>query len=671
MAASTDSKPDHKLNSLLYDALRNQNTKKVVQLCQKAPDGPLHITSIHKDTVLHLACYSKQRDLALLLIRLLPNNLNQRLTKVKNDVGNTILHEVATSNEMTEVAMLILEKERKLISTPNILGEMPLFRAARFGKIHMFKLLADEVDKDGDEERRNQQFQSRDKTTILHIAIITEHFALAMLIVKRYPDLIGMKDGNNMTALQHLATNPSAFRSGSKLGLFKGLIYRCIIHLIPFSSIHMPFTRLHRSISMEGEDLRTKSSVKWHLKLPIWEELGIEKHRHDSAWKLAQELIKNDTSWEVTENAALNQGKPNQEKSDGSSGSLLKRGREGTMLQRGKTKTTLTGVKSDETPLFLATSWKITELVEEILKKYPQAVENVNKKGRNILHVAIQYRQMKIFDMVTKNDMLARRLARATDAKGNSLLHMVAKKKGLVHETSQGPALELQKQMILFEKVEKLVKSDFFRLFNHKNQTAQQLFDKNYSKLHQDSKIWLEETSKNCTIVAVLIATVAFTAAYTVPGGNQSSGMPVLLSKPFFVVFTLADVTSLTFALTSVVSFLSILTSPFRLQEFKHSLPRKLMLAFTFLILSVTMMMVTFAATVILMIHNKESWTKIALYSVAFLPVLVFALSYSNLYAHLVKACSNLFQIIQKIFPRCKGNRPHRNEARCMSSSNP
>ena len=221
------------------------------------------------------------------------------------------------------------------------------------------------------------------------------------------------------------------------------------------------------------------------------------------------------------------------------------------------------------------------------------------------------------------------------------------------------------------QKVEKLVKSDFFRLFNHKNQTAQQLFDKNYSKLHEDSKKWLEETSKNCTIVAVLIATVAFTAAYTVPGGNQSSGMPVLLSEPFFVVFTLADVTSLTFALTSVVSFLSILTSPFRLQEFKHSLPRKLMLAFTFLILSVTMMMVTFAATVILMIHNKESWTKIALYSVAFLPVLVFALSYSNLYAHLVKACSNLFQIIQKIFPRCKGNRPHRNEARCMSSSNP
>lgn len=176
MAASSGSKPDHGLNQRLYDALKNQNAKEVIQLCQKAPDGPLHITSIHKDTVLHLACYSKQRDLALQLVRLLPNNLNQPLTEVKNDVGNTILHEVATANRMADVAMVMLAKEPMLLSARNILGETPLFRAVRFGKIHMFKLLADEVDKDNDQERDKEHFQSRDKTSILHIAIITEHF---------------------------------------------------------------------------------------------------------------------------------------------------------------------------------------------------------------------------------------------------------------------------------------------------------------------------------------------------------------------------------------------------------------------------------------------------------------------------------------------------------------
>ena len=176
MSASSGSKLDHELNQRLYHALKNQNAKQVIDLCQEAQDGPLHITSIHKDTVLHLACYSKQRDLALQLVGLLPNNLNQPLTEVKNDVGNTILHEVATANQMADVAVEMLKKEPMLLSARNSLGETPLFRAVRFGKIRMFNLLADEVDKDHDQERGKEHFQSKDKTSILHIAIITEHF---------------------------------------------------------------------------------------------------------------------------------------------------------------------------------------------------------------------------------------------------------------------------------------------------------------------------------------------------------------------------------------------------------------------------------------------------------------------------------------------------------------
>ncbi|XP_034711650.1 ankyrin repeat-containing protein ITN1-like isoform X1 [Vitis riparia] len=322
------------------------------------------------------------------------------------------------------------------------------------------------------------------------------------------------------------------------------------------------------------------------------------------------------------------------------------------MLQKKNIKTPTAGVKRDETPLFLATMWKIPDMVEKILKSYPQAAEHINEKGRNILHVAIQYRQMKIFKKVMEDEMLTRRLLRATDTKGNSMLHMVAKnRKGLEEKTSQGPAFELQEQLLLFEKVKGLVKSDFVRLFNRKNQTAEELLVDNYSKLHEESKEWTKRTSENCSIVGVLIATVAFAAAYTVPGGNQSTGIPVLLSQPFFVVFTLADIISLTLALTSVVTFLSILTSPFRLEDFKHSLIQKLMMGFTFLILSVTMMMVAFGATIILTIHNKENWTQIALYSVAFLPVIIFAVTYSPLYVQLVKACRHFWKFMKKIVP--------------------
>ena len=163
----------------------------------------------------------------------------------------------------------------------------------------------------------------------------------------------------------------------------------------------------------------------------------------------------------------------------------------------------------------------------------------------------------------------------------------------------------------------------------------------------------LKRTSKNCIIVVVLISTVAFAAAYTISGGpNQDSGFP-LLHEPFFIVFTLTDVLSLTFALTSVATFLSILTSSFQLQDFKHFFPQNLMLGFTFLTLSVSMMMVAFAATIVLMIHNKERWTKIVLYSVAFLPVTFFVVSYSPVYLSLLETCRYPLKLLAKACPSC------------------
>lgn len=177
MAAVTDSEKERELNARLFHALMENDKDVVIELCRQesTSDGPLHVTSIHKDTVLHLACYSKQPHLAEELVQLLPNNPNLRLTKLKNDVGNTVLHEAATSNSLTQVATVMIAKQRKLLTKRNILGETPLFRAVRFGKIKMFKLLAHEVDKDNQEVRK-EQLQSKDGTSILHIAVITEHF---------------------------------------------------------------------------------------------------------------------------------------------------------------------------------------------------------------------------------------------------------------------------------------------------------------------------------------------------------------------------------------------------------------------------------------------------------------------------------------------------------------
>lgn len=200
---------------------------------------------------------------------------------------------------------------------------------------------------------------------------------------------------------------------------------------------------------------------------------------------------------------------------------------------------------------------------------------------------------------------------------------------------------------VRMQRVEKATPPHFLNHQNNQKLTAEGFFITANSELRTSAKEWLKSTAEGCSVVAVLIATVAFAAAYTVPGGpNESTGVPVLVNKPFFVVFTVSDVLSLTFALTSVVTFLSILSSPFRFKDFKDALPNRLMVGFTFLFLSVAMMMVAFGATIILTIYNKESWAKITLYTVSFIPVGIFALSYFPFYSSLSKSYKYLLKNI-------------------------
>ena len=159
---------------------------------------------------------------------------------------------------------------------------------------------------------------------------------------------------------------------------------------------------------------------------------------------------------------------------------------------------------------------------------------------------------------------------------------------------------------------------------NNDNKTAEELLATTNEQLYQDAKEWLMRTTENCTILSVFIATVAFAAVYTIPGGHkQDTGIPILHSKPFFLVFTLTDVISLTLALTSVGTFLTILTSSFPLQDFKTYLFKKLIQGIICLVVSVSMMEVAFGATIVLMMSHNVVWSV-----VAFLPVPIFFLSY-------------------------------------------
>lgn len=166
---------DDKLNGELYNALLKEEMENVIKLCERVPDRAMHVVTIHKDTVLHLATYSKQAELVHRLMQALPDHLTEKMT-CKNDTGNTVLHEAATLDDCSVgIAKKMLEKAPKLLNICNELGESVLFQAARYGKTRIFNFLAFEILKyDVAEQKRFSQ--RTDKTTMLHIAILAHHF---------------------------------------------------------------------------------------------------------------------------------------------------------------------------------------------------------------------------------------------------------------------------------------------------------------------------------------------------------------------------------------------------------------------------------------------------------------------------------------------------------------
>ncbi|XAR65701.1 hypothetical protein NMG60_11009892 [Bertholletia excelsa] len=147
-------------------------------MCEKYEEGPLHL-SIQKGTVLHVASFYEKTDLVLkLLDQIRTTNKITGLT-VRNDIGNTVLHDAAASDLMVGAAREMLSLAPELLVSRNNSGETAVFRAVRFGQIKMFDFLEEKI-----EERRGEMEEDEwkricwkeDGTTVLHIAVLFEHF---------------------------------------------------------------------------------------------------------------------------------------------------------------------------------------------------------------------------------------------------------------------------------------------------------------------------------------------------------------------------------------------------------------------------------------------------------------------------------------------------------------
>ncbi|KAJ0080796.1 hypothetical protein Patl1_12182 [Pistacia atlantica] len=225
-------------------------------------------------------------------------------------------------------------------------------------------------------------------------------------------------------------------------------------------------------------------------------------------------------------------------------------------------------------------------------------------------------------------------LLMSQDKSGNNILHLAGKLPHLCQlNRIPGAALKMQRELQWFKEVEKIVPPTIKEHKNSQGKTPAMVFVEEHQDLVKEGEKWMKDAATSCSIVTVLIATVVFAAAITVPGGNDKHGEPNFYEFSAFFIFAIADAISLFSSIAAVFMFMSILTARYKETDFLFALPKRLILGLFMLFLSVTAMMVAFGATVYLVNFDNKSnqagqdWVFYSVMGLSFLPVSVFAYS--------------------------------------------
>ncbi|KAL0456751.1 UNVERIFIED_CONTAM: hypothetical protein Slati_1014300 [Sesamum latifolium] len=165
-------------------------------------------------------------------------------------------------------------------------------------------------------------------------------------------------------------------------------------------------------------------------------------------------------------------------------------------------------VKKD-TPLLVAARMGISEMVKKIISTCPVAIQDQDSNGKNVLLLAAENRQTSVFDYLLKTN-LPEYMFHQLDDEGNSILHLAAKLEEFQPWRIPGAALQMQWEIKWYKHVKSSVPELFFAHHNTNHETPREIFTRTHQKLVKEGNEWLIKTSESCSVVAALIATVAF-----------------------------------------------------------------------------------------------------------------------------------------------------------------
>ncbi|XP_062162644.1 ankyrin repeat-containing protein ITN1-like isoform X2 [Alnus glutinosa] len=194
-------------------------------------------------------------------------------------------------------------------------------------------------------------------------------------------------------------------------------------------------------------------------------------------------------------------------------------------------------IQSHSTLLFEAAEVGNVEFIIIIARSYPELLWQLDKNEMSIFHFAIKHRHENVFNLIyemgANKDSLTTYLNSKTD---DNMLHLAGE---LPHSDRvnivSGAALQMQRELLWFKEIEKIVPKSFVNEKNKDNETPKEIFIKTHANLQKKGEKWMKVTANYCMLVATLIATVIFAAAFTVPGGsNLETSIPNFLRRTWF-----------------------------------------------------------------------------------------------------------------------------------------
>ncbi|KAL5842797.1 hypothetical protein ACOSQ3_013400 [Xanthoceras sorbifolium] len=271
--------------------------------------------------------------------------------------------------------------------------------------------------------------------------------------------------------------------------------------------------------------------------------------------------------------------------------------------------------------IFTAAEQGNDELLSKLIHGYPDLIFKVDDHGYTIFHVAVLNRHERIFTGSIKDLIVV-----MEDKQENNILHLAAKLPPSNRlKILSGAALQLQRELLWFKELSKVVKPIYAERKNQSGKTPKALFTEDHRDLMVKGEEWMKKTAESCMIVATLIATVVFAADFTVPGGvKEDTGSPNFLKRASFIIFSIGDPVSLVSSTCSIITFLSILTSRYAVEDFLWLLPTKLVLGISSLFVSIAAMMVVFCVTLFILFNEGMRELAVLATALASIPVFSF-----------------------------------------------